>query len=48
MKYFLWEEGRWRDAYYDFLGVAKSEHFQKIMNWETKERTLILFKIKRY
>ena len=45
--YFLWEEGRWSDADYNFLAEAKSEHFQRIMNWNTKDRTLVLFRIKQ-
>ena len=45
--YYLWEEGRWSEAGYNFLAAAKSEHFQRIMNWHTKDRTLALFRIKQ-
>jgi len=45
--YYLWEEGQWSDADYNFLAEAKSEHFQGIMNWNTKDRTLALFRIKQ-
>ncbi len=45
--YYLWEEGRWSDADYNFLAEAKSEHFQGIMNWHTKDRTLALYRVKQ-
>ena len=46
MKYFFWEEGRWRDADYNFLSVAKSEHFQEIMRWNTEDKKVKLFRVK--
>ena len=46
MKYYLWEERNWRNGDYDFLAVAKSDHFQEIMFWDTKYRKINLFKIK--
>jgi gas vesicle protein len=45
--YYLWEEGQWSKADYNFLTETKSEHFQRIMNWHTKERTIALFRIKQ-
>ena len=45
--YYLWEEGRWSEADYNFLAETKSEHFQRIRSWHTKERTIALFRIRQ-
>lgn len=45
IKYFIWEERRWNNASYDFVAVAKTEHFREIMHWETKKKNLRAFKM---